>query len=212
MDRPVTVRHQFFIKSSPTYLPSTDRCYASPIGIVGAGGLGSNLSVILCRLGFTRLVVADFDTVEPSNLNRQIYRHEQIGMTKVEALEQVVLNLLPGIDLTTYLERIDSGNIIRYFGNCTVVADCTDLARNKSQIVESVLTMLSCPVVSVSGIGGRLTSDTLNCERKFGSRLYVIGDQQSSDSIGVAAPAVFAAAAAMAEVVYNICRDQQERS
>ncbi len=208
----MTDRHQYFVKSSPSYLPATDRCYASLVGIIGAGGLGSNLAVILCRLGFTRLVVADFDVVEPSNLNRQIYHHEQVGRPKVESLERIVVNLLPEIDLTTHFAKIDGDNVAQYFGNCAVVADCTDLAQNKSQIVEAVLTILSCPVVSVSGIGGRLTPEKLSCERKFGDRLWVIGDQRSSDCIGVAAPAVVATAAAMAEAVYDICRDQQERS
>jgi len=181
------------------------------VGIVGAGGLGSNLAVILCRLGFTRLVVADFDVVAPSNLNRQIYRCDQVGRPKVESLRHIVLNLLPEIELTIHFERIDGDNIARYLGNCAVVADCTDLAQNKSQIVEAVLTILSCPVVSVSGVGGRLTSDKLRCERKFGDRLWVIGDQRSSDCLGVAAPAVVATAAVMADAVYDICRDQQER-
>lgn len=207
----MTDRHQYFVASSPSYLPTTDRCYASLIGIVGAGGLGSNLAVILCRLGFTRLVVADFDLVEPSNLNRQIYHYDQVGLPKVEGLERIVASVLPEIDLKTHFIRISRDNIAQYFENCAVVADCTDLAQNKSQIVEAVLTILPCPVVSVSGIGGRLTSDKLQCERKFGDRLWVIGDRRSSDGIGVAAPAVLATAAAMAEVVYDICRDQQER-
>ena len=204
-------RQQYYVKSFPSYLPVTDRCYASRIGIVGAGGLGSNLAVILCRLGFTQLIVADFDVVEPSNLNRQIYHYEQVGRPKVDALKQIVVKLLPEIDLTTHLVKIDSDNIAQYFVNCAVVADCTDIAQNKSQIVEAVLTILFCPVVSVSGIGGRLTLDKLRCERKFGDRLWVIGDQQSSDCIGIAAPAVVATAAAMAEAVYDICRDQEER-
>jgi sulfur carrier protein ThiS adenylyltransferase len=49
----------------------------SAVGIAGAGGLGSNDAVSLARAGVGRLVIADFDRLEPSNLNRQQYFVEQ---------------------------------------------------------------------------------------------------------------------------------------
>ncbi len=49
------------------------------VGIAGVGGLGSAVAVALARVGVGRLVIADFDVVEPSNLNRQQYFIDQIG-------------------------------------------------------------------------------------------------------------------------------------
>ena len=46
-------------------------------------GLGSAVAVALARLGIGRLIIADFDIVEPSNLNRQQYFLDQIGLPKV---------------------------------------------------------------------------------------------------------------------------------
>ena len=57
------------------------------VGIAGLGGLGSAIAVALARIGVGRLILADFDVVEPSNLNRQQYFIDQLGQTKAEALE-----------------------------------------------------------------------------------------------------------------------------
>ena len=59
---------------------------SATVGIAGVGGLGSNIAVSLARLGIGNLIIADFDVVEPSNLNRQYYFADQIGMYKVDAL------------------------------------------------------------------------------------------------------------------------------
>jgi len=55
---------------------------AATVGIAGLGGLGSAIAVALARVGVGKLIVADFDVVEPSNLNRQQYFVDQIGMLK----------------------------------------------------------------------------------------------------------------------------------
>ncbi len=55
---------------------------AATVGIAGLGGLGSSIAVALARVGVGKLIVADFDVVEPSNLNRQQYFVDQIGFLK----------------------------------------------------------------------------------------------------------------------------------
>ena len=52
----------------------------SRVGIAGVGGLGSQVAIALARVGVGTLVLVDFDVVEPSNLNRQQYFLEQIGI------------------------------------------------------------------------------------------------------------------------------------
>jgi sulfur carrier protein ThiS adenylyltransferase len=56
------------------------------VGIAGAGGLGSNCAAALVRSGIGALVIADFDVVTESNLNRQFYFRDQVGMQKTAAL------------------------------------------------------------------------------------------------------------------------------
>ena len=52
------------------------------VGIAGCGGLGSNCAVALSRVGIGKLIIADFDNIEESNLNRQYYFYNQIGKRK----------------------------------------------------------------------------------------------------------------------------------
>ena len=52
------------------------------VAIAGFGGLGSNIAVMLARIGVGQLLFVDFDIVEPSNLNRQSYYVRHLGMAK----------------------------------------------------------------------------------------------------------------------------------
>ena len=55
------------------------------VGIAGLGGLGSNIAVMLARIGVGHLLLVDFDIIEPSNLNRQSYYVRHLGMPKAIA-------------------------------------------------------------------------------------------------------------------------------
>ncbi len=65
------------------------------VGIAGVGGLGSNIAIALARTGVGQLIIVDFDIVEPSNLNRQQFFVDQIGLPKVEALKQHLNGSIP---------------------------------------------------------------------------------------------------------------------
>ena len=80
-----------------TYLTKTEReiLEDAKVGIAGAGGLGSNCAMHLVRAGVKRLVIADFDVVSESNLNRQFFFRDQLGMKKVEALKANLLRINP---------------------------------------------------------------------------------------------------------------------
>ena len=78
------------------------------IGIAGAGGLGSNCAMHLVRAGVRRLVLADFDMVAPSNLNRQFFFRDQIGRKKVDALAENLRRIKPDLELTLHDVRLDA--------------------------------------------------------------------------------------------------------
>ena len=59
---------------------------AATVAICGLGGLGSNIAVSLARAGIGKLILIDFDHVDISNLHRQQYKADQIGIYKTEAL------------------------------------------------------------------------------------------------------------------------------
>jgi sulfur carrier protein ThiS adenylyltransferase len=83
---------EYFARRDPAVLSVLRR---SSVGIAGAGGLGSNVAVALARAGIGRLVIADCDRIEPSNLNRQQYFVDQVGERKVEALRENLLAINP---------------------------------------------------------------------------------------------------------------------
>ena len=80
---------------------------AIKVGIAGAGGLGSNCAFNLVRSGFKKLAIVDFDRVEPSNLNRQFYFADQIGLAKVAALKDNLLRINPDLELEIHQEKIE---------------------------------------------------------------------------------------------------------
>ena len=71
-----------------TYLTERERdiLESAKVGIAGAGGLGSNVAMLLVRAGMKKLVVADFATVNESNLTRQSFFRHKLGERKIDAL------------------------------------------------------------------------------------------------------------------------------
>lgn len=67
------------------------------IHIVGCGSVGATIAENLARLGLTKMTLWDFDRVEPHNLANQIFRQQDIGHTKVEALYDILTDINPDI-------------------------------------------------------------------------------------------------------------------
>lgn len=148
------------------------------VGIAGAGGLGSNCAVALARVGVGKIIVADFDKVELSNLNRQYYFYDQIGLFKVDALKENIHRIDPNIQLETHKIKLNSENIVPIFAHCHVVVEAFDQALMKRMIIQTIGVKLP-QIPLVSGIGmagwGKSTSITV---QDYGN-LYVCGDQES---------------------------------
>lgn len=171
------------------------------VGIAGAGGLGSNCAVALVRSGFTRLVIADFDTVEASNLNRQAYVVEQIGEPKVSALAWNLQLINPSVRIEAVEVRLDSSNLLEVFADCAAVVEAFDDPECKALLVEELLPAGKF-VVGASGLGGIGASDRI-CVHKVKETFYVVGDMTTEvcDRTGAFAPCVGIAAAKQADIV-----------
>ena len=74
------------------------------VGIGGAGGLGSNVAMMLVRTGFNNLEILDHDVIDPSNLNRQQYFSDEVGQPKVDVTKNHLLGVNP--DLKIVIHRI----------------------------------------------------------------------------------------------------------
>jgi sulfur carrier protein ThiS adenylyltransferase len=166
------------------------------VGIAGAGGLGSSVAVALARAGVGRLIIADFDVVEPSNLNRQQYFIDQIGFTKVEALTSNLHRINPYITVEPHAVFLDPSNIPAVFDGCTVIVEAFDRADMKAMLVDTVLDRMSgVIVIAASGLAGFGPNNTI-ITRRISARLYLTGDgtSEAEPGNGLMAPRVGIAA------------------
>ena len=170
---------------------------ACSAGIAGAGGIGSNVSMLLARAGIGRLVIVDHDVVSLRNLNRQAYYADQVGMPKVEALAENIRRLGTGTGLCVAAERLVPGGFCRPFAGCSILIEALDDASTKVQALEEWLTgMNGIPVIAASGIAGAGNPGEIRAER-HGS-VILVGDQSSDLSLGTLSARVSLAASMMA--------------
>ena len=95
--------------------------------LVGAGGLGSPTALYLAAAGVGTMGIVDHDTVDLSNLQRQIlHRQDTIGMPKVESARATINALNPDVKVIGYQERISSDNIMRLIADYDIVVDGCD--------------------------------------------------------------------------------------
>jgi sulfur carrier protein ThiS adenylyltransferase len=176
------------------------------VGIAGLGGLGSSCAVALCRMGVGRLILADFDVVEPSNLNRQQYFVDQIGMFKTEATRLNLERINPYVAIETHRVMLDETNIPRVFEGASIVVEAFDRAEMKAMIIKTVMSeMADVYVVAASGVAGYGDGNEVKA-MELTKRLFIIGDAKSEarPGMGLMAPRVGIAAHQQANTVVRI--------
>lgn len=95
--------------------------------IIGAGGLGAPAAMYLAAAGVGQIGIADADTVDLSNLQRQIiHTTEDIGRPKVDSAAETMRSINPDVEVKTYNELITSKNILRVIGDYDFILDGTD--------------------------------------------------------------------------------------
>jgi len=145
------------------------------IGIAGCGGLGSNCAVSLARCGIGELILADFDVVSSSNLNRQYFFVSQIGEKKVNALRTNISNINPQVAVRIYDEKLTPDRLINIFKDCEILVEAVDRAETKQMIIETWHSEFPEKfLVSGVGMAGWGSNDNLVTKR-FG-KLIICGD------------------------------------
>jgi sulfur carrier protein ThiS adenylyltransferase len=172
------------------------------VGIAGLGGLGSAVAVALTRMGVGRLVLVDFDVVEPSNLNRQQYFVDQLGMSKAVALQENLTRINPYVAVEAHEARITPTNVESFFGETDVLVEAFDRADQKAMLLQHGGAR---PLVAASGLAGHGSGETIGV-RKMGERIFVVGDLETgaAPGCGLMAPRVGIAAHMQANVVVQI--------
>ena len=188
------------------------RFSSATVAICGLGGLGSNIAIALARAGIGKLLLIDFDRVDITNLHRQQYKANQIGLYKADALAESLLEIAPYTEIKTVTSKITEENFADLLKGADVVCEAFDNAEAKAMLVNGVLEQLpDCYLVAASGMAGMDTPNTIRT-RKVRKRFYLCGDEKNdvADTIGLVAPRVMLCAAHQAHTVLRILAGEYE--
>ena len=121
--------------------------------IVGCGGIGCTSAELLARAGVGQITLIDADTIEISNLQRQIaYVEENIGFYKSEILAKRLKQINPPIRIENYNSKLDESNAEQLISTQDLVLDGCDNFTTR-YLVNQICTQLNVPLISASAIG-----------------------------------------------------------
>ncbi len=164
------------------------------VGIIGLGGLGSHVAYMMAKSGVARIIAADFDKVSATNLARQYYMIDQVGLPKTMALEYMLRFLLPDLEFTSHEEKVTAENVVGIFGEADLMFECVDDADTKAMLFEVARTSMSrVPWVFASGMGGAHSASEMKV-RQVAANIAVVGDETHPDTEGVTISRVMLAA------------------
>ncbi|MFC1855494.1 molybdopterin-synthase adenylyltransferase MoeB [Thermodesulfobacteriota bacterium] len=108
-------------------VPGQKKIQEAKIFILGAGGLGSPALLYLAAAGVKEIGVADADTVDLSNLQRQVLHFtDDVDKLKTESAKEKLNNLNPGVKITAYSERVTKDNVMDIFSGYDIILDGSD--------------------------------------------------------------------------------------
>lgn len=121
--------------------------------IVGCGGIGCTSAELLARAGVGQITLIDADTIEMSNLQRQIaYVEENIGFYKSEILAKRLKQINPHIRIESYSSKLDESNVEQLISTQDLVLDGCDNFTTR-YLVNQICTQLNVALISASAIG-----------------------------------------------------------
>ncbi len=131
---------------------------SSRVLIFGMGGLGCPLSMYLASLGVGTIGIVDNDTVELSNLNRQIiYNIKDIGKNKVDVAKKKIKSINNKCKIKPYKSRADKSNIEKFIKNFDIICDGTDNFETRLLINDYCLKQKKILIsAAVSGFDGHI--------------------------------------------------------
>lgn len=187
-----------------------EKLLAATVLIVGLGGLGSPVAMYLAAAGVGHLVLADFDQVDLSNLQRQIaHTTNRIGENKAQSAAKTLRELNPDLQITCVETIMDDAALEKWIGLVDLVLDCTDNFQTRFAI-NRLCVAAKVPLVSGAAIrleGQVSVFDPRNSLSPCYACLYSdVNDDLTCAANGVAAPLVGIIGATQAlEAIKLIC-------
>jgi sulfur carrier protein ThiS adenylyltransferase len=181
------------------------------VGIAGCGGLGSNAAVALVRAGIGHLIIADFDVVEESNLNRQYYFRSDVGVKKVRALSSHLLAINPDVRLSTCEKRLSPDTVRDVFLDADLLIEAFDSPDAKAWLCREWRSHFpERPLVSANGLSGMGRTEELRVHRR--GTFHIVGDGVSDMSIGLCSARVAIAANMQANIAIELLMQSRARA
>ena len=136
---------------------AVNRLQKAKVAVFGIGGVGGYTVEALARSGVGQIDVIDNDTVSRSNINRQILAvHSTVGMPKVEAARQRILDINPSCIVRTHQVFYTPETADRFdFTQYDYIVDCIDTVTGKLQLVERAMEA-GTPIICCMGTGNKL--------------------------------------------------------
>ena len=129
------------------------RLLSSHALVIGAGGLGSPVALYLGTAGVGRLTLVDHDTVDLTNLQRQIAHNlQRVGSPKAESAAQSIAAINPDVQVRTLVQRVDAQSLDALVAEADVVLDCSDNFKTR-HAVNAACVKHGKPLVAGAAIG-----------------------------------------------------------
>ncbi|MDT7929482.1 HesA/MoeB/ThiF family protein [Tepidimonas sp.] len=129
-----------------------ERLLAAHAVVVGAGGLGSPVALYLASAGVGRITLIDPDTVDATNLQRQIAHDlSRVGLPKVQSAQVAMHAINPEVRIEALVQRADDALLDRVLPGADVLLDCTDNFRTR-HLINRASVRLGVPLVSGAAI------------------------------------------------------------
>src|SRR5690606_26762279 len=185
------LRYSRQIMLSDIDIEGQEKLLAARVLIVGLGGLGSPVSMYLAAAGVGHLVLADFDTVDLTNLQRQIvHTTARIGDNKAASAAQTLRAINPDVGITLVEQKLDEHSLPELVAAADLVLDCTDNFASRFALNAACV---AAKVPLVSGAAIRLEGQVAVFDARSTNRAcYRCLYEESSDDLSCAANGVLA--------------------
>lgn len=126
------------------------------IVVFGVGGVGGAVAHMLVRSGIHNLAVVDFDSIDITNVNRQLVAYQNnVGKMKVDELKNQLTKINPQAKITKYPLKLDENTINEInFNDFDYIVDCIDDIKAKKLLIQKA-DELKIPILSAMGAGNR---------------------------------------------------------
>jgi len=180
----------------------------SHVAVVGAGGLGGTVFEILVRYGVGRITVVDFDSFEPTNLNRQLLSTEgNMGENKAHAAAKRAASINSDVEVIAVAARLTNANAKEILKGCDLACDCLGNIRDRF-VLERAARELKIPMVhaAIAGELGQIMTvfpEGAGLEAIYGESGMALKSGQETE-LGTPPSSVFAIASLQAHEAIRI--------